>query len=864
MPGHNSRSPHGVEPQSATTDAETNDALGATDMRKFRRYMGILGSGAGFFVVAFTTFLLVLIWGAVAYQLYHDRMAVLDAARTNTDNLARAYAEHVVGTLQLVDQTLVRVKNEFERGSVGPELIQHLRDFSTNEPQRVPIGVTDRRGLIIASNLGLPSQPKLLGPLSPGANFAGDRTYFLAQVGDDSGQVYISEPFISRVTGKQVLALSRRLNTSDGTFAGVTFASFDPEYLSGFFSDLAISKDSSFAVVGRDMIVRDMIRGSGRATDAIGKSVAKSELVPALALAANGNYEAVGLLDGVVRIFAYRTLPDYPLIVLASVSEADVLAGFHERKTWIIGAATALSLIFVCLAAIQLRRLAFQSRSEQTLRQTQDLLIESQRVAKLGYLVHDVPANRLTWSNSLFELRGVPRRDTYTLEEAAQYLEPSDRARYRAAREVAIAERRPFTIDVRVRKPTGTFGWEHIAVHPQFNASGRLIRVLLVIQDITERRENELELTRSRENMARAQHVAALGSFERDLVTGKNEWSDELYRIMGVEKGKFTPTYEAVLGLVHPNDREQYGAARVAGVEGIESGSLEFRIIRPDGAERVIRRENGLIFDENRKPIRIYGSYQDITEQRAAEEHARELQRKLMHSQKLEALGTLAGGIAHDLNNTLTPIMALSKIMARRHDPDSKDRSYLEMIFAASEQARDLVKRVLAFSRQEKIDKRPANLAGIVGDALKLLRATIPTSIRLDIQISEVPSIFADASQIHQIVTNLVSNAAQAIGNRLGVITVRLESIVGAGTRGEIRLSVIDTGEGMDETTRQRIFEPFYTTKQVGQGTGLGLSIVDGIVVDHGGRIAVESEPGQGTRFDLYFPLSSEDATAAA
>ena len=832
--------------------------------RKFLQSFRISAGGAGYSTVAFTAFLLVLIWGAVGYQLNHDKAAVLDAARINTGNLARAYAEHVVGTLRLLDQTLLRIKNEYENNSADLEFSRSLKDTSSINAHIVPVAITDQRGYIVASNLRLPPQEKLPDTLSPNAKFAGDREYFLAQVSNDSGQLYIDEPIVSRVTGKRVIALSRRLNNADGTFAGIVFASFDPEYLSGFFGDLSIGKNSSFAIIGRDMIIRDMIRGSGRATDLIGKSVPNPQLVRALTRAENGDYEAVSSLDGVARIYSYRTLPDYPLIVVASAAEAELFTDHNERKTWILGAAAALSLIFVGIAVSQLRRLALQSRSEQMLRQTQDLLIESQRVAKLGYLVHDVPANRLTWSNSLFELRGVPPRDTFTLEEAAQYLEPEDRVRYRAVREVAIAERRPFSIDVRVRKPTGTLGWEHIVVHPQFDASGGLIRVLLVIQDITERRENELELIRSRENMARAQQVAALGSFERDLLTGKNEWSDELYRIMGVEKGKFTPTYEAVLGLVHPDDREQYGAARVAGVEGIESGSLEFRIIRPDGAKRIIRRENGLIFDEAGKPIRIYGSYQDVTERRAADERARELERKLMHSQKLEALGTLAGGIAHDLNNTLTPIMALSKIMARRLEPDSKDRTNLEMIFAASEQARDLVKRVLAFSRQETIDKKPANLAEIITDALKLLRATIPTSIQLGEQIRDVPSISADASQIHQVVTNLVSNAAQAIGNRLGTITVRLEVVPGMETRGAIRLTVIDTGQGMDETTRQRIFEPFFTTKQVGQGTGLGLSIVDGIVADHGGWIGVESEPGHGTRFDLYFPIADAETSAAA
>jgi signal transduction histidine kinase len=300
------------------------------------------------------------------------------------------------------------------------------------------------------------------------------------------------------------------------------------------------------------------------------------------------------------------------------------------------------------------------------------------------------------------------------------------------------------------------------------------------------------------------------------------------------------------------------------GVDGVATGTFEFRIVRPDGATRVIYRENGLIFDENGKPTRLYGSYQDVTEQRSAETRERELERKLMHSQKLEALGTLAGGIAHDLNNTLTPIMALSKITARRLEPGSVLHANLETIFVASEQARDLVKRVLAFSRQDKIDKQPTDLGEVVTEALKLLRATIPTSIQIDARIDDVSPVLADRSQIHQVVTNLVSNAAQAIGDRMGTIAVTIEAISDGGQHEAIRLGVSDTGRGMDQGTRDRIFEPFFTTKEVGQGTGLGLSIVASIVADHGARVEVASEPGQGSRFDIYFPPLDESAAAAA
>ena len=271
-----------------------------------------------------------------------------------------------------------------------------------------------------------------------------------------------------------------------------------------------------------------------------------------------------------------------------------------------------------------------------------------------------------------------------------------------------------------------------------------------------------------------------------------------------------------------------------------------------------------MVFDKDTRCLRRYGTLQDITALRLAEQRERDLERKLLHSQKLEALRTLAGGIAHDLNNTLTPIMALSKLSARRLARTEELRGNLEMIFAASEQARDLVRRVLSFSRRDKVEKLLVGPSAIANNSLLLMRATIPSSIHLVSRIDEVPSILADPSQIHQVVTNLVTNAAQAIDVQSGTITVLLEQ-AGSGKRGEeIHLSVIDTGKGMDEGTRRRIFEPFFTTKEVGQGTGLGLSIIDGIVSSHGGRIEVTSEPGKGTRFDVYFPIATAETSAAA
>jgi signal transduction histidine kinase len=246
-------------------------------------------------------------------------------------------------------------------------------------------------------------------------------------------------------------------------------------------------------------------------------------------------------------------------------------------------------------------------------------------------------------------------------------------------------------------------------------------------------------------------------------------------------------------------------------------------------------------------------------------EQRRQLETKFFQSQKMEALGTLAGGIAHDLNNVLVPILALAKTTAKRLSEGSRERTNLDTILLASERARDLVHQILTFSRREASTHQALDLALVTQDALELLRASVPSTIKVEARIGAVQFVQGDRSKLHQVVINLVTNAAQAIGNRNGTIIVEVakvpverllhDSQCAAGCR--LRLTVSDTGCGMDQPTAARIFDPFFTTRPVGAGTGLGLSIVHGIVEQHGGRIAVESKLGQGTRFDIYLPASA-------
>jgi PAS domain S-box-containing protein len=254
------------------------------------------------------------------------------------------------------------------------------------------------------------------------------------------------------------------------------------------------------------------------------------------------------------------------------------------------------------------------------------------------------------------------------------------------------------------------------------------------------------------------------------------------------------------------------------------------------------------------------GIIRDISERKETEEQLRQ-------AQKVEAIGSLAGGIAHDLNNMLLPILTLSGMTLKNLPEDSNDRHRLEKVVQATERAKDLVARILAFSRQEEdVKQEKVDIYSVVREAMGILHSTIPSTIEINEHLDEeTGTFFVDAGQIQTMLMNLASNAIDAMDGKTGRIDISLKRTeITAKRAGGVhglkpgtwaRLTVEDNGCGMDEETLERIYDPFFTTKGVGEGTGLGLSMVHGFVRHHGGAINVSSKPGEGTIFDVYLPL---------
>lgn len=255
----------------------------------------------------------------------------------------------------------------------------------------------------------------------------------------------------------------------------------------------------------------------------------------------------------------------------------------------------------------------------------------------------------------------------------------------------------------------------------------------------------------------------------------------------------------------------------------------------------------------------------DVTEQRKSEQEQQRLQSQLMQAQKMEAIGALAGGVAHDFNNILAAIMGYTELVTFKVPEDSSVRPQLEQVLTACERAKDLVHQILAFSRQTQHEKKPIQVGLIVLEVLKLLRASLPSSVEIRQHIMAKSSlVFADPTQIHQVLMNLCTNASHAMQENGGVLQVSLEDVdIDARTAAAIpdvhlgphlKLSVRDTGHGIERKVLDHIFDPFFTTKGPGKGTGMGLAVVHGITKNHHGAIQVSSTSGEGSTFDIYLP----------
>jgi PAS domain S-box-containing protein len=377
--------------------------------------------------------------------------------------------------------------------------------------------------------------------------------------------------------------------------------------------------------------------------------------------------------------------------------------------------------------------------------------------------------------------------------------------------------------------------------------------------------ERERALSENEKRTSFALASARMGVWDIDVATDQLNWSETMAPLFGLSMTTVPTTLEQALQLVHPDDRADVAGSMERGVSNHRDWVMEFRAVWPDGSTHWLHGHGRASYDADGVPLRVLGITMDIDQRKALEE-------QLHQALKLEAIGRLAGGVAHDFNNVLTVILGFSELLTTNLSLDDAAQAHLFAIKKAGSQAEGLTRQLLAFSRKQHLQPQVLDVNALIGGLEPMLRQLIPANIELTVSLTDGPAtIKMDPTQLGQILVNLAMNAADAMprGGKLTIQTTS-ESLVEQFERRQapahpgsfILLAVTDTGQGMDEETRAHIFEPFFTTKAVGKGTGLGLATVYGIVKQSGGDIAVATGAGQGTTFRVYLPRVTDAVVA--
>jgi PAS domain S-box-containing protein len=490
--------------------------------------------------------------------------------------------------------------------------------------------------------------------------------------------------------------------------------------------------------------------------------------------------------------------------------------------------------------------------------------------APLGIFESDA-AGKVVYSNpALAALSGRPGLDR--LDQAwEESIHPDDRAAMSAGWKLAATEGRVWDQVQRLLRPDGSVRWVHTYAMPNRDPEGRVTGFVGTVEDITQRRANDVSEVASEERYRKLLQLSPDAHFLHfdSLITLVNRAFCELpaHAVKPAPTSSRPPhalpeavAPEIVLPDVSPAGEDASAPSadlEVVAAEdaGAESWSAEIRFQRPDGSHALVQDRGFIIRDAEGKSVRMVGGMRDLTEQR-------KLETQYLRAQRMESIGTLAFGIAHDLNNVLAPILMSIELLKQDAGIAAGRRNILDIIHVSCRRGADLVHQVLSFARGLDGQRIVIRLLNLITDLGRIISETFPRNIRI---VTEVPidlwPITGDPTQLHQVLLNLAVNARDAMPAG-GTLTLAASNVTidalyagmspDAKIGAHVCLRVSDTGLGMSPEIRERIFEPFFTTKALGKGTGLGLATVHAIVKSHGGFLSVESEVGQGTTFKIY------------
>lgn len=508
-----------------------------------------------------------------------------------------------------------------------------------------------------------------------------------------------------------------------------------------------------------------------------------------------------------------------------------------------------------------------RNRVEEALRESEEKYRQIVEFAPVGIYEIDFLNDRLTSANdAMCYFTGYTMEELLSMKASDTLTEKSKQLFVERIMKASSGKNIPDTVEYKIKTKDGKEHWASFNIRYKYE-NEKLIGASVITHDITERKEAEDELRKSekkyRNIFENVSDFLYFHDFEGNFIETNLAFKQEY----GFSENELTQlNIKDMMPEIYKARFDDY--IKEIKKKGKDDGFMS--VITKDGRELSVEYRSTLLLDSEGAPIGVQGSGRDITDRIKAEKEREKLETQLQQAHKMEAIGTLAGGIAHDINNILGIILGNTELAMDDIPEWNPARLNLKEVRIASLRAKDVVRQLLSFARKTELEKKPTNIVSIVKESFKLLRASIPTSIEIRQNIAkDVDTILADPTQINQVLINLCTNADHAMPDG-GIIEIILNNVEldEANTAQHpdlhlgryVNLTVTDTGHGIPQEVIDRIFDPYFTTKEVGKGTGMGLAVVHGIVKGHNGTITVESEAGKGTTFSILFPATEKDA----
>lgn len=565
-------------------------------------------------------------------------------------------------------------------------------------------------------------------------------------------------------------------------------------------------------------------------------------------------------------LVASLVLVDLSALLLTDYVYPGLSIPFHAARDRTIDLIAGVFCSTLCLGAlIWLIMQAYEREQQRISRYASELAASEEKYREIfnstseALFIYAEDGQLVDVNHSMCVMYGCDRATALTQSIDNRSLGVSPYSRLEAETNLKLAlEKGPQIFRWRSRRSSGELFWSEVELHAAEISGHR--RVIAAVRDIGSRMQAEEALRTQEEHLRLALEASDQGWFDLNIVTGEGSASGEYARIIGLEPQEFKVSAAGWLEGIHPEDvalaQKEFRACIAQG----GTRTMEYRRKMKNGEWKWIRSIGKVVErDSAGRALRMTGTHADITQRK-------KLEAQLLHSQRMESVGTLAGGVAHDLNNILTPMLMAGSVLKEKLT-DPVDSALMTQMESGAKRGAAIVRQLLAFSRDLPQSRVAVDVAQQIGEMMDIMRGTFPREIKL---VSQLPAglwpVIADPIQLHQVIMNLCINARDAMPDG-GTLTLAAENIatpdagslteVSSNKERSVRITVSDTGQGISPENLGRIFDPFFTTKGVGKGTGLGLSTVHGIIKSHGGSITVASELNQGTRFYATLPASA-------